>query len=409
MARPDSSAPQDASGEDVVPTLLPGSFVFADTITEQEAAAYDQALATAPDEAAMQRFLEANPRLLVQHLGGGHGRWVIPKTRLGAEHETDFLIAEKDATGFVWHAVELERPQAKLFTQKGDPSAALTHALRQIADWRNWLSHNRDYAMRPRGQSGLGLLDIEPELDGLIIMGREAELDPRTNPLRRRLARVNRVRIETYDWLSRQARARLAALERSRGPALNDNQRFMVNLLDSVFSNPTPEKPAKRAVREVFGDIATSWHDVSATREIEWESVVFEFDPDPDNNIYVPLNIVPVGRQDMPLTMHDWNDWTKYVARDLDLCHSLLVSERPPDEELRATMTEECEGVWYEPYWYRWTEEVEPSFHRVDVLVYLPPTSEQSDRVARLSAARELLLHYLPEPDHVPDERHMKR
>jgi hypothetical protein len=34
----------------------------------------------------MQSYLSAHPELLIQHLGGGHGRWVIPQKRLGAEY-----------------------------------------------------------------------------------------------------------------------------------------------------------------------------------------------------------------------------------------------------------------------------------------------------------------------------------
>jgi hypothetical protein len=117
-------------------------------ITHDQLAAFKTTLDAAPNEAAMQTFLEENPEVLVQPIGGGYDRWVVPKARLGAEHETDFLVAERDATRYVWYAVELERPQARLFTAKGDPSAALTHAIRQVNDWRTWLSYNRGYATR---------------------------------------------------------------------------------------------------------------------------------------------------------------------------------------------------------------------------------------------------------------------
>jgi antiviral defense system Shedu protein SduA len=137
---------------------------------------------------------------------------------------TGFLIAEPGSTGLTGYAVELERPQAKIFTAKGDPSAALTHALRQIDDWRDWLSRSRDYASRPREQSGLGLPDIDSELDGLVIMGRDARLDLHSHGPRRRLQRQHRVRIETYDWLANQARSHLAALERSRSARDNSQQ-----------------------------------------------------------------------------------------------------------------------------------------------------------------------------------------
>ena len=171
--------------------------------------AFRAALDSASNEADMQAFLEKNPEMLTQYLAGSHECRVIPKKRLGSEFETDFLIGREEDTGFTWYAVELERPQAKLFTRKGDPTADLTHALRQIDDWRSWLSRNRDYASRPREQSGLGLVDIDPELVGLIILGREADVSPETDDRRRRLARQHRVDIHTYDWLADRAQANL--------------------------------------------------------------------------------------------------------------------------------------------------------------------------------------------------------
>jgi hypothetical protein len=56
---------------------------------------------------------------------------------------------------------------------------------------------------------GLGLIDIDPDLEGLIIMGRDSDTDESTTATRRRLAKANRVQIETYDWLLSEARERL--------------------------------------------------------------------------------------------------------------------------------------------------------------------------------------------------------
>jgi hypothetical protein len=36
-------------------------------------------LDSAKREEDVQQFLQASPKYLIQHLGGGHGRWVIPK------------------------------------------------------------------------------------------------------------------------------------------------------------------------------------------------------------------------------------------------------------------------------------------------------------------------------------------
>ena len=374
MSKPDPRGSRGSTGNEAIdPKLLPGDFVLPTAVMQEEITAYEAALAAASNERAMQRFLQEHPQLLTQHLGASHGRWVIPQKRLGAEHVPDFLIAEIGSTGFVWYAVELKRPQAKLFTKKGDPSAALTHALRQISDWRDWLSYNRDYAMRPRDQSGVGLLEIDPELEGLIILGRDADIDPLTNASRRRLSRERKVRIETYDWLSRQ--------------------------------NPLTETPLRRAAKEVFGNFESYMFEV-ATRAVQVECVTFSFDSEADD-YDVPINFVCVDTGSLPVSLSDWMDWVKYADKDIGTCHSLLVSERPPDERLREALTEKLEGVWYAPQWYRRRKDL-LRFKRVDALIYIPPASEQRERVARLSAARELLLHYLPDPDHVPDEKHVQ-
>lgn len=220
--------------------LSPDLFVPWTELTGSEIAAFENALNYARDESDMQLFIEANPRILIQHFAVGRGAWVKPKQRLGSEYETDFLIAQQGSGGLIWYAVELERPQAILFTKKGDPSAALTHALRQINDWREWLSRNRGYAAQSREQEGLGLIDIHPELDGLIIMGRGADIDTRTTARRRRLARDYRVEIETYDWLLSEARERFESRQTDLARAANDIKTWQELLSISDGEVPGP-------------------------------------------------------------------------------------------------------------------------------------------------------------------------
>jgi hypothetical protein len=164
-------------------------------------AALEHALVTATREEDLQQVLQAHPSLLVHHLRGGHGRYVLPKVRLGSEHVTDFIIGDRASYGYEWVLVELESPFAKMFKQDGDPSAALNHALQQVGSWRTWLARNLDYAMRGRQESGLGLADIEGEAQGLIIMDRRSSLRPETHATRRRLQRYHNIQIRTYDWL----------------------------------------------------------------------------------------------------------------------------------------------------------------------------------------------------------------
>ena len=162
---------------------------------------FEKCLSSAKSENELQKYLSSNPYVLAVQLGGGHGRWVIPKKRLGAEHVPDFMVAEKSSVGFEWYAVELESPHVKMFTKSGNPTHQLTHAIRQIQDWRVWLEHNRNYASRPRKESGLGLTDITANVDALILIGRQADINDSSNNLRRRMIKETRIKIHSYDWL----------------------------------------------------------------------------------------------------------------------------------------------------------------------------------------------------------------
>jgi Domain of unknown function (DUF4263) len=387
----------DTSDGEIIDGVFPGSFVRRDAITVEGTAAYEAALFAAKDEHAMQRALEASPALLVQHLTGGSGAWVIPQKQLGSEHVTDFLIAEKDSGGFVWYAVELERPQAKIFTAKGDPAAPLTHALRQINDWRNWLSRNLDYATRPRHQAGHGLTDIEPELDGLIILGRESDLDlGKTGALRKRLERDNRVKIRTYDWLASQARERQARAERARASATASGQNTLAGLMDTFFSQgwSRSEDLVRKWISKAFGGITETRANPSAAREIEYDAVAFPFGCNEDKTIEAPLCIVRAQPGGSQLELYDWKDWTDYVERDIKTNYSLLVTEKPPAKNLQEALTTAHEGVWYDAQWFSMSRK-DQQLSRLDVLVYLPPTDSHPGITGRLAAARDVFQRHI--------------
>jgi hypothetical protein len=201
----------------VVGDALADAFVWWDDITADDVAHYREVLDAATDERPLQRHLAMCPRLLVQHLGGGHGRWVLPQKRLGAEYVPDFVIGEKSSSGFEWQFVELQSPVARLFvTSSGRLGEQLDEGLRQISEWRRWLADNRDYARRPRSSNGLGLTDVSADDPGLLLIGREADLTEDDRERRRQLDTTYKVRIHTYDWLIRSAEARLADLAARR-------------------------------------------------------------------------------------------------------------------------------------------------------------------------------------------------
>lgn len=184
-------------------------FVWWDDISPADVSALEECLKSVQREEDIQQFLQANPKVLIQHLGGGHGRWVIPKQRLGAEHVTDFLIGEKHSFGHEWQAVELESPTRPMFNKNGDPSQYLNHAIRQLLDWRAWLTANQGYASKPIAESGLGLTGINGNLRGLILIGRRDALPPGTGERRKQMAQDLNIRIHTFDYLTEALSGRL--------------------------------------------------------------------------------------------------------------------------------------------------------------------------------------------------------
>jgi len=153
-------------------------------------------LNAAISEAPLQRFLEASPVVLVRHLPGGHARWVIPGSRFVARFAPDFLIGDQQASRPRWTLVELESPSVRLFTQSGEPTRTLNHAIARVRGWRGWL---RDHARYARER--LNLPNVGADAHALILIGRRARLRPEDLPRRRRLAMEEKVIIHTYDWL----------------------------------------------------------------------------------------------------------------------------------------------------------------------------------------------------------------
>lgn len=185
------------------------------TITREQVDSLRQAIESATKEEDLQRYLAENKQFLIQHLGGGHGRYVHVKPRLGADLIPDFLIAETSSIGIEWHGVELESPLAQYFTASGQPTSQLTHSVQQIIDWRSWLLSNIAYARNPVSERGLALIGITNDLPSMILIGRRtSEIPERFNDYRRDIKTQSNIEIHTYDWLFEQSLMRVEQLDR---------------------------------------------------------------------------------------------------------------------------------------------------------------------------------------------------
>jgi hypothetical protein len=155
-------------------------------------------------EEVLQKFLKDHPALLcpVQT-----GMW--PKLALGGR-ETDFVF--KEAAGD-YLLVELERSTLRLFVKSGDPSSDLSHARKQVTDWKRYLEDNSATVQRE-----LGLVGISVNPKALIVIGRSQSLS--ADDRRALTAMENetpRVKIMTYDDVYDNAKA---VVENLLGPIL---------------------------------------------------------------------------------------------------------------------------------------------------------------------------------------------
>lgn len=163
----------------------------------------------ADDESAFQDFFERHPSILPHDaMGRRHDAWpeaVItqPQLRNFVGHTPDFLLIEEDSGGFMPVLVEIEAPAKPWSNGQGNPSAKLTQALGQLADWQSWLAdtnHQDDF----RDYYDLHIFDRR-EFSPLyrLVYGRraDAQSDERFSA-KRKLMRTRDQDVMSYDRLT---------------------------------------------------------------------------------------------------------------------------------------------------------------------------------------------------------------
>lgn len=100
------------------------------------------------DERSAQVYLESKPSVFGFISDDGAG-FIAPQFKLSDKYIVDFAIFSRDRWSndpcLLCTFVEIEAPSMKLFTKSGNPSAHLTHAVRQVQDWKGWVTSNISY------------------------------------------------------------------------------------------------------------------------------------------------------------------------------------------------------------------------------------------------------------------------
>ena len=183
-------------------------------LTWEDVEQLQEVIEAADNEKPIQEFIERHPQILGALLGGDV-RFCLPRSSLGGKYVTDFLVSDVDSMGIRWVLVELETPRSTV-TLKGSNELE-QHARKgvsQVSEWREWLQNNLDTARRSRRNDGLGLVEIRPQSEGVVLVGRRALLFDNTHTVRNPIREQSRIRVHTYDWLLE----RLDGILRFSGP-----------------------------------------------------------------------------------------------------------------------------------------------------------------------------------------------
>ena len=169
-------------------------------LTERTITEFEHMIAARLEEFEYQQFLEANP-VFLDPLAAE----VFNRHRLGAELVTDFVIRRHD---WRYVVVEIEKPQSRVMTTRGDFAADFTHAIGQVLDFQGWVSSHVEYA-----RTRMPLIETP---SGMLVIGLRADLDEsRQAKLRRWCANSRNIEVVTYDDLTSRARTLLSSLRRA--------------------------------------------------------------------------------------------------------------------------------------------------------------------------------------------------
>lgn len=151
---------------------------------------WSRLLASAPEEPAIQRFLERHPSMVPGGSGdigpGGHhgsthmALFSEPElTGAGRDFEPDFMWITRSTSLITPILIEIEKPSKRWFRRDGRPTAAFTSAHDQLNDWRSWFARDANKLLfRERFMFGQRYDDRPLFPYYVLIYGRSEEFGP---------------------------------------------------------------------------------------------------------------------------------------------------------------------------------------------------------------------------------------
>jgi hypothetical protein len=251
-------------------------------------------------EPEVHRFLERHPAMVPGASGIGtrgkhgpiHGA-VFSKPKLPGLHrpEPDFMWILRDSGRVLAIMVEIERPQKRWFTNKGQETAELTQATGQIAQWKAWFNQpdnvnqfRRLYRIPDHYNEGRSFKQFY-----LLVYGRQQELLERPELNRQRdalladdIERMTYDRLQPDPWVEYClcVRIRRGALEAVTvpptlrlGPNIAEDLRPLRRKAEAAMRSPyiSAERKVFLVERFVYWDAWAAEGGKGVTRGSDWE------------------------------------------------------------------------------------------------------------------------------------------
>jgi hypothetical protein len=260
----------------------------ADVYSEIALKEFDALLAGDPDESKVHAFLERNPAFvlgIVDPLKADkrvRDLLISRPTLHGFDARVpDFMVIRNNSVEWLPTLIEIERPNKRLFTKKGDPTADFTQARHQLATWVTWFTQPANFQQFLQSYFPAGDLGGSRQvvLKYLLIYGRRAEFENDPNLTRVRgsllsgaqsLASFDRARDEIQRAAARSDKAiTVKPLGNGRYRALHVPTTFGLDpggasrllriegLEDAIDANPSIADDRKAFLKER----ATYWRD----------------------------------------------------------------------------------------------------------------------------------------------------
>lgn len=105
---------------------------------------FEHLLDSAKGEHEIHSFLRQHPKLLAKiFIPVDRNGYVLnkPKVSMGGKYEPDFILLESMSGAWIVHFIELEPVNEPLFSSTGHSGQRLKGAIKQIEDWKGYISN----------------------------------------------------------------------------------------------------------------------------------------------------------------------------------------------------------------------------------------------------------------------------